>query len=119
MEAGLLETVGKAAGIGGIAIGVLLLLFRDVVRKNIFPKLSAKDAYRLLSRMTAGVFVVALAGIGAWIFVETRPAPPSAAVESAGDLSTDGNLSVRGGGDAPGVRSGADMNIGGDLTVDR
>ena len=63
MEASVLETVGKVAGIGGIALGVLLLFFREVVRKNIFPKLSPKDAYRLLTTMTVAVFAVALAGV--------------------------------------------------------
>src|SRR5687768_8874305 len=47
-KACVLETVAKVAGIGGIALGVVLLLFREVVRKNIFPKLSPQDAYRLL-----------------------------------------------------------------------
>jgi hypothetical protein len=33
-----LKQLGQIAGIGGIALGVLLLLFRDVIRKAVFPR---------------------------------------------------------------------------------
>ncbi len=39
MDADVLKVVGQVAGIGGLALGVFLLLFRDIIRKNIFPKL--------------------------------------------------------------------------------
>ncbi|MFC3460843.1 hypothetical protein [Massilia haematophila] len=44
-----LQVVGKAAGIGGLALGVFLLIFRDIIRRNIFPKLSPTHAYRLIT----------------------------------------------------------------------
>jgi hypothetical protein len=34
MDAQVLKTAAQVAGIGGIALGVFLLLFRDIVRKN-------------------------------------------------------------------------------------
>jgi hypothetical protein len=121
MEAGLLETVGKVAGIGGIAVGVLLLLFRDIVRKNIFPKLAPKDAYRLLSQLTVFIFVVAIAGIAAWVFVEMQPeaVAPSAAVEAGQNVAADGNINVPAGGEGsgPAIRAGQDVNAGGDLNI--
>ena len=43
-----LRIVGQVAGIGGIALGVLLIVFRDVIRKAIFPKLTKDQGYRLL-----------------------------------------------------------------------
>ena len=49
IEAEVLETVGKIAGIGGLALGVMLLLFRDLIRKSIFPTLKKDDAYRVWS----------------------------------------------------------------------
>jgi len=90
MEAGVLETVGQVAGIGGLALGVFLLLFRDLIRKSIFPKLPAAEAYRLLRLITGAVWSVALVGIAAWVYVETQPpAAPTSSVqqETHGDNS--------------------------------
>ena len=61
IEAEVLETVGKIAGIGGLALGVMLLLFRDLIRKSIFPTLKKDDAYRLLRLITVLVWSVAIA----------------------------------------------------------
>jgi hypothetical protein len=36
VEAEILKTVGQIAGIGGLALGVLLIVFRDIVRKKYF-----------------------------------------------------------------------------------
>ena len=44
MEIQLLQAVGKIAGIGGLALGVFVLLFEEVIRKNIFPMLSDDHA---------------------------------------------------------------------------
>ena len=69
MDASVLEVVGRVAGIGGVALGVFLLLFRDIIRKNIFPRLPAAEAYRLLRLITIAVWSVAVVGIGAWVLV--------------------------------------------------
>ncbi len=65
MEAEVLKTVGQIAGIGGIALGVFLFLFRDIIRKNIFPQLTKQHSYRLLRLISVLVFLVAIAGLGA------------------------------------------------------
>ena len=67
MEAELLKTVGQIAGIGGLALGVFLLLFRDIIRKNIFPKLPPAETYRLLRLITVAVWSIAVIGIVAWL----------------------------------------------------
>jgi hypothetical protein len=74
MDADLLKIVGEAAGIGGLALGVLLLLFRDVIRKNIFPKLPPAEAYRLLRLITVAVWSVAIVGIAAWVYTSSSHA---------------------------------------------
>ncbi|MGA9771414.1 MAG: hypothetical protein WBV94_20440 [Blastocatellia bacterium] len=66
MNAELLKIVGQVAGIGGIAIGMFLILFRDVIRKNIFPNLTKDQAYRLLRLIVVLVWSVAIIGIAAW-----------------------------------------------------
>lgn len=68
MELGILNTAGKIAGIGGLAIGMFLILFRDVIRKNIFPDLTKEQAYRLLLLVVILIWSVAIAGISAWTY---------------------------------------------------
>jgi hypothetical protein len=69
MDAQVLEVVGQVAGIGGLALGVFLLLFREIIRKKIFPKLPPAEAYRLLRLITVAVWSIAIAGIAAWVYV--------------------------------------------------
>ena len=89
MDAELLQTVGQVAGIAGLAVGALLLVFRQIIAKNIFPSLKKDHAYSLLRLISILVFTVALAGIGAWVVVETdgagRAADPR--IEAHGDRS--------------------------------
>ena len=73
MDAKLLEIVGQIAGIGGLALGVLLIIFRDIIRKNIFPRLPPGQAYRLLRLITGAVWSVAVIGIIAWVYVSVGP----------------------------------------------
>jgi len=69
MNAELFKTLGQVAGIGGVALGVFLVLFREIIRKSIFPQLKKDDAYQLLRLITILVFIVAITGIAAWVFV--------------------------------------------------
>lgn len=68
MDATLFETLGQIAGIGGVALGVFLLLFRDVIRRNIFPNLTREQAYKIIRLVLVLTFLIALAGIGAWVW---------------------------------------------------
>ncbi|HBA40124.1 MAG TPA: hypothetical protein DCZ05_10395 [Deltaproteobacteria bacterium] len=86
MDAELLKIVGQVAGIGGIALGVLLLVFRDVIRKKIFPMLTKEQAYKLLRFVLLLAWLVALAGIGAWVWVSTYSVQNNVTVRTANDL---------------------------------
>jgi len=68
MDVGLLKTLGEVLGIGGVALGVFFLLFRELIRKSIFPKLKEDDAYRLLQLITVLVWSVAVIGVAAWLW---------------------------------------------------
>jgi hypothetical protein len=96
MDIEVLKTVGQVAGIGGLALGVFLLLFKEIIRKKIFPQLARTHAYRLLRLISTFVFLIAVIGIGAWVWVENQPAPapPSAQVGGNGVANT-GNLGAR------------------------
>jgi len=79
MEIQLLQAVGKIAGIGGLALGVFVLLFEEVIRKNIFPMLSDDHASGLIRQFMYLTFGVAVVGIAAWTYVSVRTPSASAA----------------------------------------
>src|SRR5713101_5221536 len=85
MDAGLLKTLGEVLGIGGIALGIFFLLFREVIRKSIFPTLKKDDAYMLLRLITVLIWSVAVIGIAAWIWGERKATAQS--VTTAGPQS--------------------------------
>src|SRR5215470_3116592 len=77
MNAELLKTLGEALGIGGVALGIFFLLYREVIRKKIFPTLKKDDAYRLLRLITVLIWSVAVIGIAAWIWGNAKVAQGS------------------------------------------
>ncbi len=62
-----IEIMGKIAGIGGLALGTFLLLFRDVIRRSIFANLNRDQSYKLIRLILILVWSIALAGIAAWL----------------------------------------------------
>ncbi len=103
MDAELLKTLGQIAGLGGIALGVFLFLFREIIRKSIFPTLKKDDAYRLLRLIAILIWTVALVGLGAWTWIETRP-------ENTAASGT--KVEAR-----EGVAAGRDINVQGDIHI--
>jgi HEAT repeat protein len=73
MDLNLLKTLGQICGIGGISIGMVIVIFRDVIRKKIFPRLSSQQGFSLLRLILILVWSIALAGIGAWVYTNHRP----------------------------------------------
>jgi N-acetylneuraminic acid mutarotase len=61
--------MGQVAGIGGLALGVFLFLFRDIIRKNIFPTLNPEDAFRLLRLILVLIWGISFAGLIAWVYI--------------------------------------------------
>ena len=88
MDSELLIGLGKVAGIGGIALGVALLVFGKVLRKSVLASLSKANAYRLLRLVTVCVWTIGLAGIAAWVWVESPP--PSATQAETQGIKTGG-----------------------------
>jgi hypothetical protein len=77
MPTELLRDLGAVAGIGGIAIGIFFLLGRQVIARNLFPRLTQKHAFLLLSTIIWFAFLLGIAGIVAYVFVssKTQPSP--------------------------------------------
>lgn len=72
MESDFLRIASQIAGIGGIALIVFLILFREIIRKNIFPKLSKIHAYFLMVIIAILIWSIAVIGIAAWYFSQER-----------------------------------------------
>lgn len=68
----ILESLGKIAGIAGIAIGALVLIFSGVIRKNIFPSLTKEQGYSVIRMLIVFASLLAFVGIGAWIYTEVQ-----------------------------------------------
>src|SRR5690349_8587146 len=65
-DAALLKTVGEIAGIGGLALGVFLILFRAVLTK--LPRVPSKSALEAVKLFMWLTFAIAALGIAAWIY---------------------------------------------------
>ena len=80
MESHWIEQAIKTAGLSGIAMIVFLILFRELIRRDIFPVLTKDQAYRIIKLFLVLASVVTVAAIAAWVFVlkprtERSPVP--------------------------------------------
>src|SRR5262245_41590975 len=83
METNILRTVGKVAGLGGIALGVFLLVFQGVLQKQFLPQagLTAAQAFAVILSLMILTFGIAGIGVIAWLV--SRTIGPKAAVPLA------------------------------------
>jgi hypothetical protein len=87
MDVGILKTLGSVAGIGGAAIGMILLVYREIIRKNVFPRLSQKDAYRLLRHIAFLSWSIAVLGIAAWSWSQSLSRPHNSEIAAASEAA--------------------------------
>ncbi|WP_299522324.1 hypothetical protein [Winogradskyella sp.] len=86
MEQELLKSLGQIAGLAGIVSGIALILFRQIIQKQFFSSLTKKHSYRIILTITIAVWTIALAGIGAWAYVEINGKKP---IETTSEVSLD------------------------------
>jgi hypothetical protein len=69
MQSGILASLGKIAGLAGIALGVFLLLFQGVLQKEFLPKagLTSAQAFAVILSLMILTFGIAAIGIAAWL----------------------------------------------------
>lgn len=72
MDVELIKVVGTVGGVAGLAFGVYLLIFREVIRKTIFANLTKQQSYRLLILLLVLTWSIAFGGIGAWLWATLR-----------------------------------------------
>ena len=67
MEVDLFSILGKIAGIGGLSLGVVLLIFRKIIQKDIFPKLTKNHSFKIIKLTIIAVWSIGVFGIIAWL----------------------------------------------------
>ncbi|SFB39875.1 hypothetical protein SAMN03159496_03450 [Rhizobium sp. NFR07] len=86
METRVLVTLGKVAGLAGIAMGVVILVFRGVLEKDFLPDrgLSPGQAFAIVLSMMIMTFGIAAIGIVAWLVARAvTPTRPVSQVSSS------------------------------------
>ena len=68
MDVKILSLFARVSGLAGLAIGAALLLYRQIVGKDVFPALTKRDAYRLFRLVTILSFGLAALGVACWIW---------------------------------------------------
>src|ERR1700680_4684969 len=73
MEAKILSTLAKVAGIGGIVLGVFFLLFKGVLETKFLPQagLNLDQGFAIIFAILIFTFGIAGIGIIAWIVSRT------------------------------------------------
>jgi len=66
-EGSLIPLLGRIAGIAGISAGVLLTVYRQLLRLKLFPTLPPERAYDLLLLIVLLTFAFAIGGLAAWL----------------------------------------------------
>lgn len=86
LDLSIVKAFGQIAGIGGLSLLVFGWLFREVIRKKIFPQLSREHAYGVIKLFLWLVFALAIAGLAAWVYSSRQGAATTTElIEPAGD----------------------------------
>jgi hypothetical protein len=93
MDDALLKSLGQIAGIGGIALGVVLLIFKAIIGKASGAKGQASND-SLLTTLAFLITLVGLAGIGAWVWVSAKGGETTR--PSSQNISKDGGVILNG-----------------------
>ena len=65
----IIQIMGQIAGIGGLSLAMILILFRDIIQKKIFPKLTRAQSVSLLKYIIIVAGCIAFIGLLSWVVV--------------------------------------------------
>jgi hypothetical protein len=82
MEGKILSSLGKVAGLGGIALGVFLLIFQGVLQKQFLPQAGLGSAQAFAVILSLMILTFGIAGIGVFAWLISRTVGPKAPVPS-------------------------------------
>jgi len=60
--------LGQIAGIAGISLGIIFLIFKQIIAKKIFPQLSKEQSYKILRLLITLLFIIGIVGMLLWSF---------------------------------------------------
>ncbi len=80
MESKILGSVGKTAGIGGIALGVFLIVFQDLLKEQFLPQAGLGPAQAFAVILSLMILTFGVAGIGVIAWLVGRTVGPKVAV---------------------------------------
>lgn len=76
----IVETLAKTAGIGGIAVGIFLLAFYQFMKRVRSGPVPDRHFATILVIFIVAAWTIALAGIGAYVYLNHRPDPAAPSV---------------------------------------
>ncbi|ALP53282.1 hypothetical protein Tel_09000 [Candidatus Tenderia electrophaga] len=96
-DVGVIKTFAQVAGLGGLALVLVLFVFRDVIRKDIFARLTKRQSYQLFRLIIIVTSLLSVTGMGAWVYVsQDPPKPTSSRVVISGSVSGPNGEPLRG-----------------------
>jgi len=69
MDQDAIGIVAQYTGIGGIAIVAVMLTFRDMIRQNIFPRLSRDQSFKILMLIVILMAIISFVAIGVYAYI--------------------------------------------------
>jgi len=69
MDPKLFEVLGKYAGLAGFCVGLVLLVFLGILKKN-FP--GPNQTYSIVKQLMYLTFFIGVIGIAAWIYIHKQ-----------------------------------------------
>jgi hypothetical protein len=67
MNVEMLKVAGAVAGAIGILTALITIVFREIIRKNVFPQLTKKQAYKILLSIIIFSSIIFAVGIYGWL----------------------------------------------------
>ncbi len=110
----LLKTLGSIAGIGGISIGLILILFKDIIKKKIFPQLTKKQAYKIIRLIVILSFIISVIGMTTYLIkeVDHKKNPENNSTTVIKDTTLIPTLNVKSSGaNSPAINTEGDVHI--------
>ena len=91
------KAFGQIAGIGGLALAVFLIIFRDIIKKNIFTKLNQRQSYTIFLLLIILTSLITLSGIASWLYAKVfyKPPPPEVKAVVSGVVQDENENLIR------------------------
>lgn len=68
MDGNFWSAIAGAAGLAGIAVALVIRLFRDIIARNFFSTLTPDHSFQIVSQIIRASFTLGVICIIAWLF---------------------------------------------------